>query len=195
VGVVPACLWYLWRKDADTAVYVEYVRHQVRELLTQYGPIAGIWFDPLMGYYARPDFFPMNDIYGMIRGLQPGCLVSFKQGATETEDFAAPERRPGEVASYASITPSRREHSREVAEKAWNRNRTKPVELCNTLQRTQWGYNRSDDGKHRGSEEVLALLKAAGNANVLLNTGLLPDGSISVEDVNTLRAVGKQRGV
>ncbi len=184
---------YLWRKDSDTQIYIEYVRRQLQELLTQYGPIAGIWFDPLMGYYARPDLFPMQDIYGMIRSLQPGCLISFKQGATGTEDFAAPERRPGEVASYASIAPARREHAREVAERAWNRNRTKPMELCNTLQQKEWGYNRSDDGKHRGPDEVLALLKAAGNANLLLNTGLLPNGSISAEDANTLRVVGKRR--
>ena len=186
---------YLWRKDSDTQIYVEYVRHQLRELLTQYGPIAGIWFDPLIAYYSRPDLFPMDEIYGMIRSLQPGCLVSFKQGATGNEDFAAPERRPGEVASYASIALARREQAREVAKRAWDRNSTKPMELCNTLQHSAWGYNRSDDGKHRGPEEVLALLKAAENANLLLNTGLLPDGSIPAEDANTLRAVGKRRVV
>ena len=186
---------YLWRKDADTRIYTEYVRNQLRELLTQYGPITGIWFDPVMAYYARPDLFPMDEIYGMMRSLQPGCLISFKQGATGTEDFAAPERRAGHVASYASIAPDRREHAREVAERAWNRNRTKPMELCNTLQPSAWGYKRSDDGKHRGPEEVLAMLKAAGNANLLLNTGLLPDGSISAEDANTLGVVGKRRTV
>lgn len=188
---------YLWRKDADTRIYIEYVHHQVRELLTQYGPIAGIWFDPIMGYYARPDLFPMEDIYRMIRELQPGCLISFKQGATGTEDFAAPERHPGEVGSYASIAPAHREHARKTAERAWDRNRAKPMELCNTLQRTQWGYNRSDDGKHRGPDEVMALLRAAASAkaNLLLNTGLLPDGAISAEDANTLRVVGKRRGV
>jgi hypothetical protein len=40
---------------------------------------------------------------------------------------------------------------REVAEKAWDRNRAKPMELCNTLQRSSWGYNRSDDGKTPGA--------------------------------------------
>jgi alpha-L-fucosidase len=143
---------YLWRKDADTQIYVEYVRHQLRELLTQYGPIAGLWFDPVMGYYARPDLFPMQDIYGMIRELQPGCLISFKQGATGTEDFAAPERHPGKTGSYGSILPAHREIAREVAEKAWDRNRSKPMELCNTLQHSSWGYNRGDDGKHRAMQ-------------------------------------------
>ena len=186
---------YLWRKDADTRIYIEYVRSQLRELLTQYGPIAGIWFDPVLGYYARPNLFPMEDIYKTIHELQPGCLVSFKQGATGTEDFAAPERRAGDVASYASIAPDRRETAREVANRVWDANRSKPMELCNTLQPSAWGYKRSDDGKHRSSEEVLAMLKTAGNANLLLNTGLLPDGSIPAEDANTLRMVGKQRGV
>ncbi len=65
---------------------------QLRELLTNYGPVAGIWFDPIMGYYARPDLFPIHETYAMIRQLQPQTLICFKQGATGTEDFAAPER-------------------------------------------------------------------------------------------------------
>ena len=40
---------YKWRKDSDTRFYIDYVRQQMHELLTQYGPLAGIWFDPVMG--------------------------------------------------------------------------------------------------------------------------------------------------
>ena len=184
---------YLWRRDADTEIYVEYVRNQVRELLTQYGPIAGIWFDPLLGYYARPDLFPMDQIYSLIRQVQPSCLISFKQGATGSEDFAAPERQSAAIASYDSITPAHRQNARLVAERAWSRNRTKPMELCNTLQQSAWGYNRKDDAKHRHTGEVLAMLQAASNANLLLNTGLLPDGSVATEDASTLRSVGELR--
>lgn len=184
---------YKWTTGAGLEIYIDYVHNQLRELLTQYGPVAGIWFDPLLGYDARPDLFPMDETYALIRSLQPNCLVSFKQGATGNEDFAAPERSNAGLGSYASVAPERREHARQVAENAWEKNRTKPAELCNTLQPGVWGYNRSDDDKHRTAPQVLALFQAARtqNANLLLNTGLLPDGSIFPQDVETLRAVGK----
>jgi alpha-L-fucosidase len=183
---------YLWKKDSDFRIYIDYVHQQLRELLTQYGPVAGIWFDPVVGYYARPDLFPMDQTYALIRSLQPNCLVSFKQGATGNEDFAAPERSDAGLLSYASVVPERRQKAQETEENAWAKNRTKPAELCNTLQPGVWGYNRSDDSKHRTAPEVLDLYKQARaqNANLLLNTGLLPDGSIFPEDVKTLRSVG-----
>ena len=55
------------RKDADFARYIEFVHGQIKELLVNYGPLAGIWFDPIMGYYARPDLFPIHETYAMIR--------------------------------------------------------------------------------------------------------------------------------
>ncbi|MCB1124216.1 MAG: alpha-L-fucosidase, partial [Verrucomicrobiae bacterium] len=48
---------YLFKTDQDFSKYRAYADAQVKELLTQYPNIAGIWFDPIMGYYARPDLF------------------------------------------------------------------------------------------------------------------------------------------
>ncbi len=184
---------YLWKKDADFQIYIDYVHSQLRELLTQYGAIAGIWFDPVLGYYARPDLFPLKETYALIRQLQPNCLVSFKQGGTGTEDFAAPERQAAGLGTYGSIVPQRRARAMQVEREAWDHNRAKHKEICDTLQRQSWGYNASDNGKHRSAQDVLSLLKSAwaANANLLLNTGLLPDGSISTEDVRSLQSVGK----
>ena len=62
---------YKWRSNEDFAKYLEFVHAQLKELLNNYGPLAGIWFDPIMGYYARPDLFPIHETYDMIRKLQP----------------------------------------------------------------------------------------------------------------------------
>lgn len=184
---------YKWREDADTKIYIEYVRRELHELLTQYGPIAGIWFDPVMGYYARPDLFPLDEIYTQIRTLQPSCLISFKQGGIGKEDFAAPERNAGQAKIHDSVAVDRRKTAGQVAQHAWEMNHLKPFEICDTLQAGQWGYNKSEDGKHRGTKEVLVMLAAARsrNANLLLNTGLMPNGSIPAEDRQTLKEVGK----
>ncbi|MEK7407867.1 MAG: alpha-L-fucosidase [Acidobacteriota bacterium] len=174
---------YLFRKDEDFRHYIRFVHNQLRELLTQYGEIRGIWLDPIAGYYARPDLFPIAETYALIRKLQPACLISFKQGANGDEDFVAPERK---VAAHTFPA--------EVARIAWERNRGKPAEICATLQARVWGYSQAEDGKHKTADEVMAMLKdaEAQGANLLLNTGPLGDGSIPREDVATLREVGRR---
>jgi alpha-L-fucosidase len=173
---------YLWRKDEDFKIYIQFAHNQLRELLTQYGPLAGIWLDPIMGYYGRPDLFPIAETYRLIRSLQPQCLISFKQGANGDEDFAAPERG---MAAHRFKS--------EVALAAWEKNKSKHGEICSTLQQRVWGYNKAEDGRHKTADEVIKMLAEArqSGANLLLNTGPLPDGSIPPEDVTTLRAVGR----
>ena len=179
---------YLFRQDEDFRHYIDFVHNQLRELLTQYGPLAGIWFDPIMGYYHRPDLFPIDETYALVRSLQPQCLISFKQGANGTEDFATPERNARSLAHRLSG------ENAAVAQRAWEKNETKYGELCDTLQPKIWGYNKQDSGSHRSAAEVIEMLAYARsrNCNLLLNTGPLPDGSIDPEDEGILRAVGKQ---
>lgn len=174
---------YLWRKDEDFRHYIKFVHAQLRELLTQYGPLAGIWLDPLKGYLARPDLFPVEETYALIRSLQPWCLISFKQGATGDEDFIAPER-----------SATAQSGDSELVRRVRERNRGKPVEICDTLQPHAWGHNEKDSAAHKGPDEVMKMLaNAAGQkANLLLNTGPLGDGSIHPVDDATLREVGRR---
>ncbi len=181
---------YKWKKDEDFKKYLQDANTHVRELLTNYGPIAGIWFDPLLGYYGRPDLFPMNETYAMIRTMRQNTLISFKQGVTGTEDFAAPERKGHSLEDR--IKKRYGDLSGEIAKMAWEGNRQKYNEICDTLQKKNWGYN--EESEHKGPDEVMQMLKAAADqkSNLLLNTGPLPDGSIHPEDVKTLKEVGKR---
>lgn len=183
---------YLWRKDEDFAHYIEFVHGQIKELLTNYGPLAGIWFDPIMGYYARPDLFPIHETYALIRKLQPQTLLCFKQGATGTEDFAAPERTGQSLAER--VRKQFGDAKARIAADAWEANKSKHNEICDTLQPHVWGYRKDDDGKHLDADEVLKRLALAfgQNCNLLMNTGPLPDGSIHPADVKTLREVGRR---
>jgi len=180
---------YQWQKNEDFRIYVEYVHNQLRELLTSYGSIAGIWFDPIMGFYNRPDLFPIEETYKLVRSLQPHTLISFKQGANGTEDFAAPERSGHSIADRLENP----EH-KKVAETAWEKNKNKHNEICDTLQPRVWGYKKADDTNHKTPDHVLEMLKEAwaANCNLLLNTGPLPDGSINKTDIATLQEIGKR---
>ena len=182
---------YKYEKPEDFRKYVDYVHAQLKELLTQYPTIAGIWFDPIMGFYANPDVFPIDDTYALIRELSPHALISFKQGANGGEDFIAPERGGG----------VRVGEQYPVAQRVYELNKEKPKEVCNTMQPhlpgvqrgTNWGYNKSVDGHHLKVDDVKILLGDAllYGYNLLLNIGPLPDGSVHTEDVETLSNLKK----
>ncbi len=176
---------YLFKKDKDFKKYINYAHAQIKELLVQYPNIAGIWLDPVMGFYSRPDLFPIEETYKLIRSLSPHALISFKQGANGDEDFSAPERN-----SSAKVGSNL-----EVAKLVYEKNKNKPKEVCNTLQKHSWGYAKADDGQHKTSEEILKMLEelSTQNANLLLNVGPLPDGSFPKEDIITLMEIGNKR--
>ena len=174
---------YKFQKDEDFRIYVDYVHKHVIELLTQYPTIAGIWFDPIMGLYNRPDLFPVEETYALIRSLSPHALISFKQGANGDEDFSAPERNANAIVG----------NQFEVARMVYEKNKNKPKEICNTLQPHAWGYHKGNDGKHKTADELVEIIKEtwAKNANLLMNVGPLPNGSFPEEDIISLTEAGK----
>ena len=178
---------YKYEKEADFEIYVDFVHAQVTELLTQYPNIAGIWFDPIMGFYSRPDLFPIDSIYALVRSLSPHALISFKQGANGDEDFIAPERGGN----------ARVGQQFEVARLVYEKNKDKPREICNTLQPHAWGYNKQHDGNHKSADDILQMLEDAStmNANLLLNVGPKGDGSFPEEDIRALTEAGQRLNV
>lgn len=183
---------YEFKTLDDFDRYVDYAQAQVRELLSQYGPVSGIWFDPFMGYFGAPDRFRIHETYDMIRRLQPQCLISFKQGVTGDEDFAAPERRGHSIAGRVERQFGKDKAA--IAAAAWEKNKHKHNEICDTIQPGSWGYKKADEGKHKTPDQVMAMLQAAAKqrCNLLLNTGPLPDGAIHSNVVRILRAVGER---
>jgi len=154
-------------------------RTMLRELLTQYGPIAGIWLDGVGSYYEDPKAYArINEQYAFIRSLQPQCLISFKQG-TGTEDFVAPEGL-----MHAKGGP--------VAEKAWALNAGKRGDICSNMQTAPPAWIYLDGCEHLNADQLLAVLASAfaQKANLTINTAPLPDGSIHPSDVSAFREAG-----
>lgn len=151
----------------------------VRELLTQYGPIAGIWLDGIGSYYQEPEAFRrLDELYKLIRALQPQCLISFKQG-TGTEDFVAPEGL-----MHAKKEP--------IAQKVWEKNSGKPGDICTNMQTSPPAWLYMEGCEHLNADQVLSLLADAfaQKANLTINTAPFPDGSIHSSDVAALREAG-----
>ncbi len=160
---------YASGQDHDLQKYLDFMTAQITELLTNYGPIGAIWLDgiavPLSGDRTK---FKCQELYDHIHRLQPQVLVSYKQGLLGTEDFVAPER------------------------KAVDNPTGKPMEICSTLQEKSWGYNTQE--RHISTDEAWTKLAeaATARANLLLNTGPRPDGSIPPEHEQVLRALGQR---
>ncbi len=161
--------------------YLGFMREQIRELLTHYGPVAAIWLDgiavPLSGEGAR---FKAQELYDFARSLQPQVLVSYKQGLTGTEDFFAPEHQ----LPTAQDTKAKQGLIAAHPDKL--------VEICTTMAPGSWGYKKDTTGAHLTAEQVWEKLRQSRGrrANLLLNTGPLPDGSLDTEDVAVMRTVG-----
>ncbi|HET7560550.1 MAG TPA: alpha-L-fucosidase [Limnochordia bacterium] len=184
---------YRYRTEADFVHYRQFVHAQLRELLTQYGPLAGLWLDPILPYYDRADLVPIEETYALIRSLQPHCLIAFKQGANGDEDFASPEHT---AATLADRLRKRQAPPAAIAraEAAWARNQGKWNEICTTLQPRGWGYVAASDAARHSADDVMQMLQKAADArcNLLLNSGPLPDGSIHPTDRATLLEVGRR---
>jgi alpha-L-fucosidase len=171
--------WDNGRPDqGDWNSYLDnYMDGQLRELLTKYGPIGGIWFD---GMWDKPDAdWHLEKIYALIHQLQPAALIIPNHHQTP---------RPGEdVQTFERDLPGQNTAG-------FNTNYISnqlPLESSNTLN-DSWGFNLGDS-KYKSPEEVEQLLvRAAGNnSNLLLNIGPMPNGEIQEEFVTRLHAVGE----
>jgi len=157
--------------------YLDYMNGQLRELLTNYGDIGGIWFD---GWWDRPDAdWQLARTYGLIHSLQPAALVGNNHHRLPFagEDFQMFEKDlPGKKTAEFN-------KDSEVG--------TLPLETCETMNRS-WGYNQNDKNFKSTRQLVQYLVNAAGaNANFLLNIGPKPDGTIQPEFVSGLKDLGR----
>ena len=156
--------------------YLDYMDAQLTELLTGYGPIAGIWFD---GIWDKKDAeWRLRRTYDLIHKLQPAALVGNNHHLKPFagEDFQMFEKDlPGQNTTGFS-------GESEIG--------SLPLESCDTINGA-WGYNATDKRFKSTRQLIHYLARAAGhNANFLLNIGPKPDGTIQDEFVERLREMG-----
>ncbi len=156
--------------------YLDYMDAQLSELLTNYGPIGGIWFD---GMWDKPGAdWRLEKTYSLIHKLQPAALIGSNHHLKPFpgEDFQMFEKDlPG--------------HSTQSFNKGAQIGAL-PLETCDTINHA-WGYNENDKQFKSSTELIHYLVRAAGyDSNFLLNVGPMPNGRIQPEFVERLRAVG-----
>lgn len=70
--------WDRHEKSYGSPQYNEFFRRQLRELLTNYGPVAEVWFDGYCGEGpgGRKQDYDWNSYYQLIRKLQPEAVIA-----------------------------------------------------------------------------------------------------------------------
>jgi alpha-L-fucosidase len=142
--------------------YIQYLRDQLTELLTGYGPIDLLWFD---GEWERsPEEWRAAELHRLIAELQPATVVN--------------DRLPGQ-GDYS--TP---EQGLPVSPPAG------PWELCLTMSEA-WAY-RPADTNYKSARRLARYLveTVARGGNLLLNVGPMGDGAVPDTEVALLRELG-----
>ncbi len=170
-------------KDGDWEHYMEFINAQLTELLTGYGKIGAVWFDGVWDKDAfpredQPAIWNLSEQYELIHRLQPQCLIGNNHHLLpfEGEDIQIFER---DLPGQNEYGLSGQEISRL------------PLETCQTMNRS-WGY-RIKDTDYKSADFLIEYLvrTAAKGANLLLNVGPRPDGTIPEEAASRLREIGK----
>lgn len=144
------------------ARYVEYLKGQLTELLTDYGPIDLVWFDG--GWERTAEEWHAAEVRELIRTLQPDAIVNDRlpgQGDYVTPEQALPATPPAG-----------------------------PWEMCLTMS-DGWGW-RPHDTNYKSARRIaqdLAEVTSRGG-NLLLNVSPKGDGSLPEPQVERLRELG-----
>ncbi|MFB3825961.1 MAG: alpha-L-fucosidase [Bryobacteraceae bacterium] len=155
--------------------YIDFMKAQLRELLTGYGDVAMIWFD---GEWEHTDQeHRADEIYDFIRKLQPNALINdrlYKRAPGNRADFGTPEQ-------FVPATGMRDPSGKPIL---W--------EACVTINNDSWGYNKYETQFKTERDLVRMLVEVVSKGgNLLLNVGPRPDGTIQDEFVTRLNAMGR----
>lgn len=161
----------------DMAVYRQYLKNQVRELLTNYGKIDIIWLDysfPGARGKGRADWDSIA-LLKMVRELQPGIIVNDRLDLLDVPggwDFRSPEQfKPAEWVKVNGVRV--------------------PWETCQTFSGS-WGYYR-DETSWKDARQLIELLidTVSKGGNLLMNVGPTARGTFDPRAQDRLAAFGR----
>jgi alpha-L-fucosidase len=178
-------------EQGDWNEYIQFMKNQLTELLTNYGEIAGIWFDGEWDQLPREDeegfcrsntkvdwHFP--ELYELIHRLQPNCMIANNSHLPPL---------PGEnYQIFERDLPGHNTAGFSAHQVVSNR---LPLETCQTINNS-WGYRLRDTTYKSTTELIHFLVRASGyGANLLLNVGPMATGQICKESQIRLREMGQ----
>ena len=175
--------------ECDWDAYIRFMKNQLTEILTNYGPIYGIWFDGHWDQVERLNNerngkqlreWKYNEIYKLIHDLQPGCMIvnNHHLATFPGEDYQTFERDlPGSNTGGGFSTDA------AIAQNL-------PLESSDIIGRA-WGFVTNDTIDRSVKELVHLLVGSAGlGSNLLLNIGPTPQGEVRQSHRERLLGIG-----
>jgi len=158
-----------WDYDVSQKDFPRYLREkslpQMRELLTNYGPLGLVWFD--RGIDTKEQAL---EFVKLVRELQPQCLINGRVGSYG-QDL---------VGDYQNMNDNGMPTG--GLQEYW--------ETPQTLNQT-WGYSRFDQEWKTPANVIQRLVEIVGKGgNYLLNIGPMGDGTVPPASVAVLEQVG-----
>jgi len=179
---------YRFRAESELAWadYIAFLHGQVRELFTNYGEIAYVWFDgdwprhPISDanrYFLPGGSFEYDKLYDLIHTLQPNAVIHNNRHE---------QPLPGEdVQGFEQDLPG--ENSAGFNTDVIY---DQPIEVSMTIN-DNWGIHSADDNHKATRHLIHTLVRAASaGANLLLNVGPTAEGEILPVHVERLRRIG-----
>jgi alpha-L-fucosidase len=172
--------WEAKDRPAAGAVFERYIRYmkaQLKELLTNYGPIGVLWFDgEWENTWTEADG---RDLYRYVRSLQPSIIVNNRVGASRSgmEGFSQDKESAGDFG-----TPEQQIPATGLPGVDW--------ETCMTMN-DNWGYNKADQNWKPTRQIVRMLIDIASKGgNYLLNVGPTAEGLFPQPSLDRLKEIG-----
>jgi len=163
----------------DMDRYVAYMKAQLKELITRYGPLGILWFD---GEWEKPWTRERGlDLYNYVRSLQPDIIINNRvgkgragmagmdQGTEGVGDYGTPEQEIPATGFGPGVD--------------W--------ESCMTMN-NHWGYNKHDRNWKSSTTLIRNLIDCASKGgNYLLNVGPTAEGVFPDACVERLQDISK----
>ncbi len=187
--------WDRHSADYGKPAYITYFRNQLRELLTNYGPIFEVWFDGAnggSGYYGganetrtidRKTYYDWKNTYALVRKLQPNIVIWNDGGDRADLRWVGTEAGNVGETNWSLLN--------NTGEVSWNMlhyglengNSWVPAEV-NTSIRPEWFYHPGEDCKVKTLPQLMDIYynSIGHNATLLLNFPIMPDGLINERD-------------
>jgi len=165
----------------DQMKYADYLHGQVRELLTQFGPVDVMWFDFSFADKEDPTDFSKGkgreawrseELYAMVRELMPNVVLNDRLDLPEGWDIKTPE---------------------QFQPRGWVTVDGQPVvwEACQTFSGS-WGYHR-DEASWKSVDQLVQMLvdTVSKGGNLLLNVGPTGRGEFDRRALDCLAGMGE----
>jgi alpha-L-fucosidase len=162
----------------DMDRYITYMKGQLKELLTRFGPIGLLWFD---GQWESPWTAERGvDLYNYVRSLQPDLIINNRVGKP-VHTAGGGMAQTGTVGDYGTpeqtIPPAGFGLGVD-----W--------ESCMTMN-DHWGFNQFDQNRKSAQTLVRNLIDCSSKGgNYLVNVGPTSEGLIPDASLERLAAIG-----